>query len=165
MVKKVKKNGYEPFKTTTQGRGNMNFYEMFAMFVMVKFALTLERAEQIRSTFYDRVAELINGWMAECSTIKTIEVATLGNARTMSMSDAYEISDGCWAKLDNNGEPVQVLVEDFELIPPLTRKELDFFNWAVAGGEVYPLPIYDGYRIHTIVVDNNYPESVIFDIA
>lgn len=161
MAKKAKKNGHEPFKTTNQGRKELSIEEMFELIVKVEYGLTLHRVEEILDTFHGRVNELAKRGWAEGSSLKTLEVAALGNARSMSVDDAYEMSDGFWVKEDDKGEPVQVLVEDFDLVPSLTKKELDFFNWVMGKGVIQLMPVEGGDHSFMIGVINNYPESVI----
>ena len=161
MAKKAKKNDHESFKTTNQGRKELSTEKMFELLVKVEYGLTLDRADEILDTFHGRVNELAKRGWAEGSTLKTLEIATLENARTMSVNDAQKKFDGCWFQNDEHGNTVQILTEKFELLPPLTKKELDFFNWAISKGEIQLMPIEDGDRTFMIGVINNYPESVI----
>ena len=164
MAKKAKKNGHKPFKTTNQGRREKNIEDIdliFKLTLMAKYGLTFDRADEILSSFQERVNELAKRGLAKTSSLKTIEVAALENAKSMSVNDAYEMADGFWVKEDDNGKPVQALVEDFDLVPPLTKKELDFFNWVMGKGVIQLMPVEDGDRSFMIGVINNYPESVI----
>ena len=164
MAKKAKKNGHKTFKTTNQGRREKNIEDIdviFKLTLIVKFGMTFDRADEILSSFQERVNELAKRGLAETSSLKTIEVAALENAKSMSVNDAYEMADGFWVKEDDNGKPVQALVEDFDLVPPLTTKELDFFNWVMGKGVIQLMPVEDGDRSFMIGVINNYPESVI----
>ena len=54
-----------------------------------------------------------------------------------------------------------LLTENYELVPPLTKKELAFLNWIMKEGEILLLPIEGKNGDFMIGVINNYPESVI----
>lgn len=173
MEKKAKKNEHESFKTTNKGRSinqskllvdlvaKGNIEEAFMKIAKDDFGLAPKRADYILSSFVDRISQLADKAWSDDLTLQTIEIATIENSRSMQVDEAVEVGNGIWVKRDNNGEPIQLLTEDYELVPPLTKKELAFLNWAMKEGEIQLLPIKGKNGDFMIGVINNYPESVI----
>lgn len=173
MAKKAKKNGHESFKTTNNIRSinqskslvdlmaKGNIEEAFMKIAKDDFGLAPKRADYILSSFVNRISQLADKAWSDDLTLQTIEIATIENSRSIQVDEAVEVGNGIWVKRDNNGEPIQLLTEDYELVPPLTKKELAFLNWAMKEGEIKLLPIKGKNGNFMIGVINNYPESVI----
>lgn len=169
MSKKTKKNDHASFNTTNLGR-NINQSNSlvdlmtkgtFTINVKKNFGLTLTRADYILSLFVNRISQLADKAWSDDLTLQTIEIATIENARTIQLDEVVDMGNGIWVKSNNNGEAVQLLTENYELVPPLTKKELAFLNWIMKEGEILLLPIESKNGDFMIGVINHYPESVI----
>ena len=173
MEKKNKKNEHEPFKTTNKGRSikptksfidsmiEGNNKKEFMKTVKDKFGLNAKRADFILSLFFDRIVQLASMAWDKDLPIKTIEVASIENARSIQKDEAVNMSDGIWVKKNSNGVVVQFLTEKYKLVPPLTKKELAFLNWVIDEDGIHLLEIKGSNGEYMIGVINNYPESVI----
>lgn len=173
MAKRTKKNEHESFKTTNKGKSineskslvefaaKGNIEEAFMKIAKDDFGLAPKRADYILSSFVDRISQLADKAWSDDLTLQTIEIATIENSRSMQVDEAIEVGNGIWVKRDSNGESIQLLTEHYELVPPLTKKEVAFLNWAMKEGEIQLLPIKGKNDDFMIGVINNYPESVI----